>query len=337
MFTREKNKIDPGRTNGGKKKGLKPAWEKLLSSQAKDLKINEAARAWRHRAALSDDSDEEYDRLNTSPKLSRSMTGGQEGHLHRSRTNKSDKKGERLSHSWGPNTFQHSNGFQNSNGFLHSSGFHNSSGFLPSNGTHDAEEIWANTRGRGTPFKGNDSGIGLIEGDFQFHTGQPHIPHRLVSKIQRGRYVNFQEIAAVNLVGTARGSKTPIDETDRVNDVTKWVDCMAIYIAIIAHTNPDRLQDLLVYQSHIMRLIRDSQDKKSWQRYDVAFRRKAAQNGMTNWSNVDENLWIMACSADARKSVTCRPCMSVLHDDRTCPIIAMNKEDEPKAYKKNTW
>lgn len=182
-----------------------------------------------------------------------------------------------------------------------------------------------------------DSRTDLIQGDFQFHSGYPPIPHRLVSKIQRGRYVNFQEMVAENLGGTAKGLKTPIDETDRVNDVTKWIDCMAIFISIIAQTNPERVQDLLVYQSQIMRLMRVSHDKKSWQRYDVAFRRKAAQNGMITWGNVDENIWILACSEEARQPVTCRPCMSVLHDEKTCPIAAMNREDEPKASKKNMW
>lgn len=347
MFTREKtkNKVDPGGSKRGRK-GQKPAWETLLNTQAKDQQrqIAEKVRFWKEKAMRSDDDDseDEYDRRNRSFSPSRSFNQS---------SNKRDRN-DNLSRSWGPNSFQHSNGFpgssnlrhsngfQQSNGLQHPDGFQQSNGFLKSSEMYNSNEfsqsngaldgLWASTRG--SPSRPDLT----IEGDFQLHPGQPPIPHRLVFKIQQGQYINFQELLPDNLISSVTG-KRQTDETDRVTDVTKWIDCMAIYIAIVTHSRPERLRDLLIYQCHIMRLIRDSPDKISWQRYDVAFRRKAAQNGMTNWSNVDENLWIMACSADARKAVTCKPCLSIIHDLRNCPIAAMNKEEDVKTNKKNAW
>ena len=169
--------------------------------------------------------------------------------------------------------------------------------------------------------------------DYQVHTGQPPVPKEIVAQIREGKYVNFQELLPENLVKENANSKKFVDETERVDDVTKWTDCMATYIAVFTCDYPNRIRDLLAYQGIITRLYRECQDKRAWQRYDVAFRRKASQNGLNDWSKVDENLWIMASSRDARRAVLCKACLSLAHDQASCPL---NPEEE-SPRKQRSW
>lgn len=169
--------------------------------------------------------------------------------------------------------------------------------------------------------------------DFQVHTGQPPIPKEIVAKIREGRYINFQEILPENLERETTDSNKSIDETERVDDITKWTDCMAAYIAVFTCDHPNRIRDLLAYQGIITKLYRECQDKRAWQRYDVAFRRKASQNELKNWSTVDENLWIMASSRDARRAVLCKACLSLAHDQASCPFVLK----EESSRKRHSW
>ena len=163
--------------------------------------------------------------------------------------------------------------------------------------------------------------------DFELNTGQPPVPKELVRRILQGKYVNFQQLLPENRTVESGKNRKLIDETERIDDITKWVDCMAIYIAVYTTGHPNRSRDLLMYQRTVTKLYRQGQDKRSWQRYDVAFRRKASQNGIKDWNVVDENLWIMACSKEARRSVLCKACLSLAHDKESCPLNLKEKEE----------
>ena len=169
--------------------------------------------------------------------------------------------------------------------------------------------------------------------DYQVHTGQPPIPKEIVKQIREGKYVNFQELLPESLDKENAKNKTFVDETERVDDITKWTDCMAAYIAIFTCDYPNRIRDLLAYQGIITRLYRECQDSRAWQRYDVAFRRKASQSGLKDWSVVDENLWVMASSRDARRAVLCKACLSLAHDQASCPLNP--KEETPR--RQRSW
>lgn len=169
--------------------------------------------------------------------------------------------------------------------------------------------------------------------NYQVHTGQPPVPKEIVAQIREGKYINFQELLPENLGKENAKNKKLIDETERVDEITKWTDCMAAYIAVFTCDYPNRIRDLLAYQGIITRLYRECQDKRAWQRYDVAFRRKASQSGLKDWSAVDENLWIMASSGDARRAVLCKACLSLAHDQASCPLNP--KEESPR--RQRSW
>lgn len=171
--------------------------------------------------------------------------------------------------------------------------------------------------------------------EFHMHPGQPPVPKQIVGQICEGKYINFQELLLENLGKEDAKNKILIDETERVDDITKWIDCMAIYIAVYTSHYPNRIRDLLAYQGIITRLYRDCQDKKAWQRYDVAFRRKAFQTSLRDWSTVDENLWIMSSSQGARRAVLCKACLSLTHNQASCPLLP--KAESAKTPRLHSW
>ena len=291
MFTREKVKVDPAKTNakkGRKGKNSKAAWETLLGTSENSTADNgrpkmgfEKRNGYPQHVQWSDDEsdDDEYDKYNTSitPNASLNFSGS------------------------------------------HSKSF---------------ESLWkaaAEARSSSSLNRSFESRPVPIA-DYQVHTGQPPVPKEIVKQIREGKYVNFQELLPENL-DKENVKNRFVDETERVDEVTKWTDCMAAYIAVFTCDYPNRIRDLLAYQGIITRLYRECQDKRAWQRYDVAFRRKASQNGLKDWSTVDENLWIMASSRDARRAVLCKACLSLAHDQSSCPLNP--KEESPR--KQRSW
>ena len=296
MFTREKKRVDPARTNtkrGRKGKNSKAAWETLLSTSQNGSSTlvsgkvpfgSDKRNGYPHvQWSDDDDNDDDYDKYNTSitPNASLNFSGSR---------------------------------------------------------SKSFESLWrsasAQARSNTSLSRSFESQAMPVE-DFYMHTAQPPVPKEVVKQIREGNYINFQELLPENLGRENAKNKVLIDETERVDDITKWIDCMATYVAVFTCSDPNRIRDLLAYQGIITRLYRECQDKKAWQRYDVAFRRKASQNGLRDWSTVDENLWIMASSRDARRAVLCKPCLSLTHDQNSCPLKP--KEEVSKTSRQRSW
>ena len=304
MFSREaKNRVDPNnKTKNGRIKGRKSfraAWETLLASQTQSSTEKKGLQSGRVRFRRGRFQDESPDSSDT-------------------------EYYDRL------NTSVHS-----TNGSVNLSGSYSKS--------KDLESIWTSSARRlkdANPSNSFETKTLPIEGEFQFHARYPPIQENLVSKICEGEYVNFQELLPENLADEyQKSNRQLVDDTERIEDITKWVDCLAVYIAIYSSVNPQRVRDMLAYQSNVTKLYRESQDKKAWQRYDVAFRRRAFLKGLKDWSAVDENLWIFACSRDARKPLLCKPCLSVAHDMESCPLNARNitRKKAEMTKKRGLW
>ena len=70
-------------------------------------------------------------------------------------------------------------------------------------------------------------------------------------------------------LGTKKKKRSEVD------NIIDWIQCFSIYIAILSHSAPDRVPDLLGYQSLI---ISASQNHCAgrWVVYDQRFRLKAS-------------------------------------------------------------
>ena len=85
--------------------------------------------------------------------------------------------------------------------------------------------------------------------------GLPPVPHKMVARIQRGEFVDMVKLLPDRL-GCSYGS-TPVDKTSKskkqsVTNILECIKCFGIYMAVIAKSQPDRIPDLLGYQSLII-------------------------------------------------------------------------------------
>lgn len=83
------------------------------------------------------------------------------------------------------------------------------------------------------------------------------MPKKLASKIETGEFVDMSELLPDRL-GCSR-TFTPEDKSGgtkskkrAVANILEWIQCFSVYIAIIAQKNPERVPDLLEYQSLII-------------------------------------------------------------------------------------
>jgi hypothetical protein len=148
----------------------------------------------------------------------------------------------------------------------------------------------------------------------------------LIEKIKSGSYVDFADFLPHNILEytawdnkhvsrTVDGSSAP-----KVTDFAEWIQCMMLYISILCQEYPERIADLLGYVTNIAMLYQESDEKGAWLRYDEAFRRKASLRRLTTWSKWDKELWVLASSSEARRNVSCRSCLTSMHDEESCPF-----------------
>ena len=86
-----------------------------------------------------------------------------------------------------------------------------------------------------------------------------------------------------------------------MSNIVDWIQCFAVYMAIISRHKPKRVADLLHYQSLIIGLSRDCREGK-WVIYDRCFHLKASASRNEQWSVIDITLWNMTFPEKAIQS-----------------------------------
>ena len=87
--------------------------------------------------------------------------------------------------------------------------------------------------------------------------GLPPVPKKLANKIESGEYLDMAELlpdrlgSYRNLTLEDKGG-SPKSKRRGVTNILEWIQCFSIYIAIIAQKHPERVPDLLGYQSLII-------------------------------------------------------------------------------------
>ena len=103
-------------------------------------------------------------------------------------------------------------------------------------------------------------------------------------------------------------------------DLGTWLQCFAIYTAVVLTRSPERATSLLLYAANTAKLSQKFR-WPSWVIYDNSFRQEAAEAGRTDWSKIDASLHAqcfhgMALSAES----WCSLCHSVDHIRNSCPL-----------------
>ena len=112
---------------------------------------------------------------------------------------------------------------------------------------------------------------------FILSEGLPPVPHKLVSRILRGEYVDMAELLRDNLEAQRRSSSQltgssssgPSHSRSRreISDLLSWVQCFGTYVAIVTSKQPERMCQLLPYQTLMVREARRC-GGKGWLAYD---------------------------------------------------------------------
>ena len=151
--------------------------------------------------------------------------------------------------------------------------------------------------------------------------GFPPVPLKLVNKIESGEFVDMDDLLPDKLGSTRPQmhddqSTTTKSRRRSVTNILEWIQCFSVYIAVITRKQPERIQDLLGYQSRILEAHLEYAGDY-WLGYDRRFRLEAAASNNTNWSTIDTNLWSIAFSGKA-KSTRCKYCFCITHSSADC-------------------
>ena len=105
-----------------------------------------------------------------------------------------------------------------------------------------------------------DAGTSFVLSD-----GLPPVPAKLVRKIVRGEFVDMAELLRDNLEADRRDAGTLSSEGGGVRrtgsrrevpDLLSWVQCFGVYIGVVASRQPEKVKQLLAYQTLIIREAR---------------------------------------------------------------------------------
>ena len=141
------------------------------------------------------------------------------------------------------------------------------------------------------------------------------VPYKLVSQIVSGKFVDLAELLSDNLKDAESEPQLLFDgriiltstnkrQKTKIADITAWSEAFSIFSLILASHYPSRWRDLTLYKLLILRTYRQFQGN-AWLTYDRAFREHAAAANLTDWSNINVQLFnFYAAGSSVRRSFT---------------------------------
>lgn len=127
------------------------------------------------------------------------------------------------------------------------------------------------------------------------------IPAKVVTTITSGQFVVLEDLLSSNI--TAQDEEPQVLFEGRVvfttgkrkpkrviEDIVSWMEAFSIYAMILTTTFPGRWRDLMQYQLLILRTYQQF-GGKAWRTYDRAFREHAAAVGLSDWSELNSQLF----------------------------------------------
>ena len=122
---------------------------------------------------------------------------------------------------------------------------------------------------------------------FLLGEGLAPVPAQLVAKILKGDYVDMAELLRDKLEAHRRGwlldssvadsCPTPKWQRREIPDLLSWVQCFGSYMGVVNSRYPEKIKQLLAYQTLIVREVRRC-GSRGWLAYDSMFRQQAAGN-----------------------------------------------------------
>ena len=149
--------------------------------------------------------------------------------------------------------------------------------------------------------------------------GFPPVPAKLAKRIQEGQFIEMAEL----LPELLRGPSPYEDDQPKsmkpkyrdLHSIVDWIQCFGLYVAVICHSQPHRITDLLGYQNLIITSHMRFPDF-NWATYDREFRQQAAATVIPEWSVLDNTLWNLARQSTASSHNAPTPAQL----SRACPF-----------------
>ena len=102
-----------------------------------------------------------------------------------------------------------------------------------------------------------------------------------------------------------------------VQDIFTWLQCFGLYVSVLAPLYPERIAELMAYQSTIVRASQDYAGL-AWMRYDSAFRRQAALTGLVKWSAINPTIYTLCFAGITKTATRCDLCFTTTHSTQEC-------------------
>ena len=138
--------------------------------------------------------------------------------------------------------------------------------------------------------------------------------------------MDMAELLSDNLEALCRGALQDPTATDarqakrprkEVPDLLSWVQCFGTFMAVVASQQPDKLRQLLAYQTVIVREARRC-GGRGWPAYDTMFHQQAAGDDTADWSKINSSLYAVSFLAQSVKAKSCSLCMEADHSEDNC-------------------
>ena len=163
----------------------------------------------------------------------------------------------------------------------------------------------------------------------QYLANSSPVSRRVNSWIWRSSYQTVWAFTTTPSLLSDKDVKQPFKTKRRqVTNITEWVQCYSIYVAVLTSKYPDKIQDLMGYQALIIEACMEY-GSEAWLGYDRRFRQMAAASPGTQWAKIDPTLWNMAFTGQA-KAHRCKYCFSLTHQAEECDWAPTPSSAHPK-------
>ena len=149
-----------------------------------------------------------------------------------------------------------------------------------------------------------------IKDDDHFFHLTCHVDPNLVSKVERGEFVELEKLLPRPKGGNLEdGHKTElifregkpvivphVDKSRAITGIQKWNQAFHIYAAIYFQANPGRSSEIWQYV-HVMNTAAYNHAWSQVAEYDFAFRQMMASNPKCSWARIYAQMWNICFSA----------------------------------------
>ena len=132
-------------------------------------------------------------------------------------------------------------------------------------------------------------------------SGLPTVPQKLAQRIWELDFVEMEgflpsnrTVQALEISGLAReGTVFQVPQACRVADITSWIRCFTLYVAVMAKQKPDLVASMLAHLHTVIK-VEQSVGGLAWLQYDWRTRKELCAAASLAWGK--QNPWqLLAC------------------------------------------